>query len=73
MPLDPQVQDVLDAMIALGAPPLNTLPVADARAAFIALGAARGGDPGPYLHARGAWTIPRARLLSWRWLGDWQY
>ncbi|HZO70904.1 MAG TPA: alpha/beta hydrolase [Ktedonobacteraceae bacterium] len=47
MPLDPQVQDVLDAMIALGAPPLNTLPVADARAAFIALGAARRGEPEP--------------------------
>lgn len=47
MPLDPQVQDVLDAMVALGAPPLNTLPVADARAAFIALGAARRGEPEP--------------------------
>lgn len=31
MPLDPQVKGVLDAMEALGAPPLHTLPVVDAR------------------------------------------
>ncbi|MGZ4740533.1 MAG: alpha/beta hydrolase, partial [Ilumatobacteraceae bacterium] len=32
MPLDAQVEGLLEALAALGAPPLHTLPVADARA-----------------------------------------
>jgi acetyl esterase len=35
MPVDPQVQAVLDQLAALGAPPLHTLSVEDARAAML--------------------------------------
>jgi acetyl esterase len=46
MPLDPQVQGLLQAMAAQGAPPLHTLPVADARNASEAL-IALSGEPVP--------------------------
>jgi acetyl esterase len=42
MPLDPKVQAFLDELAAAGAPPLTTLPVADARLAIDALFASQG-------------------------------
>jgi acetyl esterase len=37
MPLDPMMKAMLDQLAALGAPPINTMPVADARAAMDAM------------------------------------
>ncbi|HUI27793.1 MAG TPA: alpha/beta hydrolase [Candidatus Kryptonia bacterium] len=42
MPLDPQARAILDQLAAMGAPPLNELPVPDARQAFTALAAMQG-------------------------------
>lgn len=41
MPIDPQIQTVLDQMQAIGFPGLSALPVEDARAALAMMGAAR--------------------------------
>src|SRR3954470_12618673 len=42
MPLDPQARMLLDQMEAMGLPPLDALPVADARAAIMQMVAAAG-------------------------------
>jgi acetyl esterase len=47
MPLDPQAQAALDQMVALGAPPLNTLSPEDARKAFDLLAQLSGLKPEP--------------------------
>jgi acetyl esterase len=46
MPLDPQARALLDQMAAMGMPPLDQLPVPEARAAIAALAAASG-EPEP--------------------------
>jgi len=56
MPLDPQVQVVLEAMAASGAQPFYTQPVAYAREAVLAL-PTMGGEPEPVASAEDL-TIP---------------
>jgi acetyl esterase len=45
MPLDAQTQAVLDAIAASGAPPVNELPLAEARQTLLKARAAMGGEP----------------------------
>ena len=61
MPVDPQIQTLLDLRAAL--PPLHTLSVADARAQFAARdvpGLAKAGD-------RAAWSTATCRGRPARW------
>ena len=56
MPLDPQARALLDQMEAMGMPPLDALPVPEARAAIMAL-AATAGEPEPVARVENR-TVP---------------
>src|SRR5262245_34683108 len=56
MPLDPQARMLIEQMQAMGMPPLDALPVTEARAAIMAMVAAAG-DPEPVARVENR-TIP---------------